>query len=213
MARKKLFRIQESTVLENIIQYDDPDAKKIIEDFSKSTEKIILELGCGRGEYTVGLARIFSDGHCIGMDVQGERIWHGAKSALEQKLENVLFLRGHIEQLSEYFAEQSVDQIWIPFPDPFLREKKAKKRLTSPRFLTMYKKILKQNGTVHLKTDNEVLYQFSKETVQNFGAKILLKNEELELSQDPQSPFSIQTQYEKRYRAEGKNIFYLCFQF
>ncbi len=212
MPRKKLFRIQEALILPNILQHDNPEVKKIISEFATESTKTFLELGCGRGEYTFGLGKMFPKAHCMGMDIQGERMWHGAKKALDEKIFNILFVRGQIEHICEYIPDHSIDEIWIPFPDPFLREKKAKKRLTGPRFLEMYTKILKKNGRVHLKTDNHILYEFSKETIQNFGAKILEMDENLLLSQDSHNPLSIQTQYEKRYRSEGKNIFYLCFE-
>lgn len=210
MARKKLHRIEEATVLPNIIQHDNPNAKTILADFLMQKNNVFLELGCGRGEYTVGLSALFPDAACLGMDIQGERIWHGAKYALEQKKENILFFRGGIEKISEILPPHSIDEIWIPFPDPFPRKKKAKKRLTSPRFLEMYALLLKPNGIVNLKTDNEDLFWYTKETIETFGAKILSTDTDLN-AREKNPKESIQTQYEKRFTAEGKKIFLLSF--
>ncbi len=211
MARKKLFRIQEATILPNIVQHDNPDAKILVQEFLKKQKKAFLELGCGRGEYTIGLATLYPKVQCIGVDVQGERMWHGAKEGLMKKMENVLFIRTQIGKLLEFMPEHSIDEIWLPFSDPFPRKKKAKKRLTSPTFLKMYKKILKPGGIIHLKTDNENLFLYTKEIIEMTGAKIMQEDTDVQVTEDEKNPLNIQTQYEKRFRAQGKKIFHVSF--
>ena len=133
-----------------------------------NSHPIVLELGCGKGEYTVGLAREFPEKNFIGVDIKGSRIWRGARTALQDNLTNVRFLRTHIELINSFFGPGEVDEIWITFPDPQL--KKKRKRLTSSRFLTNYTRFLKNNGMVHLKTDNTVLYRYTLDlaTVNSF---------------------------------------------
>ncbi len=235
MPRKKLPRIQETLTMPNVIQHDDPDAKQYIEKFFDTPQKVLLELGCGRGEYTVGLSQLFPDAHCLGVDIQGERIWHGAKYAEEHNNDNIRFFRAPIRFMLDYVPEHSVDEIWIPFPDPFPRKKSARKRLTSPKFLDMYKKILKPGGVINLKTDNELLYFYSKETVETYGAKILQsienvyaditpenKKEVIESplfvlsaaltnSAAPEALTRIHTNFEKKFVRQEKKIFYLRF--
>lgn len=213
MARKKLIRIQEAMGFENIIHEDMPHPKESVEDFLHGAKKSFLELGCGRGEYTVGLSEMFENAKCIGVDIQGERIWHGARHALETKNKNTLFVRAHIGKITDFIPEHSIDEIWLPFSDPFPRKKNAKKRLTSERFLKMYTKILKPNGVVHVKTDNENLFWYSKETVEHFGAKIHELETDVPVTEDEKNPLNIQTQYEKRFRSQGKKIFHLSFSF
>lgn len=227
MARKKLIRIEEAMALPNIIHHEVPEAKESVAEFLVGAKKTFLELGCGRGEYTVGLSELFPKAHCLGVDIQGERIWHGAKHAIETNNDHILFLRGHIGKINEYVPAHSIDEIWIPFPDPFPRKRQAKKRLTSPRFLKMYQEILKPKGVVNLKTDNENLYLYSKETVQTLGLKILetcedvygstssLRGASVQAPQDKkeviESPLFIQTNFEKKFLKQGKKIFYLRF--
>ncbi|MCL4162187.1 UNVERIFIED_CONTAM: hypothetical protein GTU68_051039, partial [Idotea baltica] len=122
---------------------------------------LILELACGRGEYTLALAAHFKEQNFIGVDIKGARIWKGAKMALEQQLDNAAFLRTRIEQIELFFTPEEVDEIWITFPDPFLKKGKANRRLTSASFLDRYRKILKKGGLLHLKTDDPTLYNFT----------------------------------------------------
>ncbi len=134
---------------------------------------ITLELACGRGEYALALGRMFPDRNFIGVDIKGARIHQGARVALEENLSNVAFLRTRIEFIEHFFAKDEVADIWITFPDPFLNESKSNRRLTSPIFLNKYKQILQKNGTVHLKTDSPVLYDFTLEILQNTEGSIL----------------------------------------
>ena len=219
MARKKLIRIEEAMALPNIIHHDADTVKDIIAEFYAPSKYSFLELGCGRGEYTVGLSEIFPEAKCMGVDIQGERIWHGAKHALDTNNNNMLFLRAHIGQIDEYIPAHAIDEIWIPFPDPFPRKKQIKKRLTSPRFLKMYKKILKSDGVINLKTDNENLYHYSKEVIESLGIIPLIACEDIYQEMAPKSeeenrtsPLFIKTNFERKFLQQGKKIYYLRFQ-
>lgn len=165
---------------------------------------IVLELACGRGEYAVALGRAFPEKNFIGVDIKGARIWEGAKIALEQQLKNVAFLRTRIEQISLFFEKDEVDEIWITFPDPFLRESKENRRLTSAYFLTEYRKFLKKNGIIHLKTDSPDLYEFTLETLKNdTNAKLLYAENDI-YSQSLLFPeWQYQTYYEKKNIAQS----------
>lgn len=174
-------------------------------------DHVILELGCGGGQYTLGLAKLFPDATVVGIDIKGARMWHGAKAALEEGLENVKFLRILIEDLDQYFADGEVDEIWITFPDPHSRLGKAKKRLTSPRFLEMYRRLLKPSGELHLKTDDDALFEYSKKTLKQEAWKIRDMTEDLYTSNLIGMRLFIQTMYEKRHLDEGRKIKYLRF--
>ncbi|PRY15554.1 tRNA (guanine-N(7)-)-methyltransferase [Pontibacter ummariensis] len=176
---------------------------------------LVLEVGCGRGEYTVGMARLFPEKNFIGSDIKGARLWKGSTMAEEEELQNVAFLRSFIEKLDENFAEEEVDEIWITFPDPRPRDRDIKRRLTSPRFLELYKQILKADGVVHLKTDNTGLYQYTLEVLAELKDQIknLKYTADLYNSDLQEHTMGIYTTYEKRYLAEGVSIKYLQFQF
>lgn len=174
--------------------------------------KVILELGCGAGDYSLALAAAYPDATVIGVDIKGSRLWHGAKRALDLKLPNAHFIRMRIEDLADCFAELEVDEIWITFPDPRPTKGDAKRRLTSPRFLEIYQKILKPDGLVHLKTDDRGLWEYTIETCKSFGF-ILKESFESVHEQSPEGSLlrTTLTAYEKRYLSEGKAIFYLLF--
>jgi tRNA (guanine-N7-)-methyltransferase len=171
---------------------------------------LVLELGCGKGEYTLGLARRFQTNNFIGVDIKGARIWRGARTALEENIPNVMFLRTHIEQINSFFDTDEADEIWITFPDPQL--KKRRKRLTSPRFLFQYMRFLKNNGLVHLKTDNEVLYHYTLELAQINNFKVHHNTNDLYHSNLDGAVKEIQTYYEKQFLAQEMTIKYLCFE-
>jgi tRNA (guanine-N7-)-methyltransferase len=182
----------------------------------KNDHPIVLELGCGKGEYTVGLAQKYRGTNFIGVDIKGNRIWVGARSALEKKLDNVAFLRTRIDQVDAAFSKDEVSAIWITFPDPQPTQKREKKRLTSPRFLERYKKFLKPGGIIHLKTDSELLYDYTLELVQKNKYTLLDHTNDLYASADDEKRMdvkSIKTYYEERFLREGKKITYLCFRF
>lgn len=171
---------------------------------------ITLELACGRGEYTVGLARRFPERNFIGVDVKGARIWKGAKQAEAEKLRNAAFLRTRIECLTSFFAPGEIDEMWITFPDPFPRFGQANRRLTSPVFLKLYKQLIRPGGTLHLKTDNTALFLYSLEQVLADAAlQIELVSDNVDFLTDEITELSIPTFYERLHRGEGAFIKYL----
>ncbi len=173
---------------------------------------ITLELACGRGEYTLALAKRYKNRNFIGMDIKGARIWRGAKNALDQGLEHVAFLRSRIEQVEHFFGNEEIDEIWITFPDPFLREVKANRRLTSPPFLARYRKILKKGGIIHLKTDNTMLYEYTLDVLkEEKGVKILEQNDDIYADELPHPDLDIKTYYEKKHLANKLTIKYVAF--
>lgn len=184
-------------------------------EFFKNTNPLVLELGCGRGEYTIGLAKAYPEKNFIGIDIKGARLWRGAKTVQEQLLPNVAFLRVQIESLTQYFDQNEVSEIWITFPDPQSAQRRTRKRLTSIRFLKYYRDIVRPNGIVHLKTDDEPLHQFSLEELPLAGARMLQSSKDIyaDLANNESSLTTIQTTYEKIFLKEGKKINYLQFDF
>ncbi|HFA51647.1 MAG TPA: tRNA (guanosine(46)-N7)-methyltransferase TrmB [Bacteroidetes bacterium] len=179
----------------------------------KNNNPITLELACGKGEYTLGLATDNPGRNFIGVDIKGARIWRGAKTALEQGLENAAFLRTRIEQVNLFFAEAEVDGIWITFADPFLKKGKENRRLTSSFFLNLYEKILKPGGLVHLKTDDPTLYGFTLETLaKQQKYKLLYHDDDIYSKPLPVPELALKTFYEKQHLAAGKTIKYVRFQ-
>jgi tRNA (guanine-N7-)-methyltransferase len=174
---------------------------------------LTLELACGKGDYAIGLAESFPQRNFIGVDIKGARIWRGAKTALEKGLQNVAFLRTRIEQIALFFEKNEVDEIWITFPDPFLRDSKANRRLTSAMFLGQYREILKPGGLVHLKTDEPNLYDFTLETLaaQN-DYSLQYHDDDIYAKPLPMPELEIKTFYEKQHLAAGKTIKYVRFQ-
>lgn len=215
MGKDKLRRFAEITAFENVIELE--DGKSLKGQWSngqfKNNNPVVLELGCGKGEYTVNLARLFPDVNFIGIDYKGNRIWRGAKTAIEDHIPNVAFLRIQIENLLDYFGSNEVSDIWITFPDPQPQVSREKKRLTSPRFLGMYKKILKETGSIHLKTDSDSLYEYTFDKVSSPEFNVHINTSDLYNSQYADEVLSIKTYYEKKYLASNKNINYLKFNF
>jgi tRNA (guanine-N7-)-methyltransferase len=178
----------------------------------KKNQPIILELACGRGEYTLGLARMFPNHNFIGVDIKGARIHQGARVALAENLQNVAFLRTRIEQIESFFAADEVSEIWITFPDPFLNEGKENKRLTSPPFLERYRRFLKPKGLMQLKTDSPVLYDFTLETIQNDEkCQLLYANDDIYARELDFEALHMKTYYEKKHLAVNKTIKYIQF--
>jgi tRNA (guanine-N7-)-methyltransferase len=213
MARKKHKRIQEATLLPNIFDNSCAGQADFWSKFFGNNNPIILELGCGKGEYVLALAKLWPNFNFVGVDKKGARLWYGAKTALANKINNVAFLRIDISNLSQFFAPHSIEQIWLTFPDPYPKKRQAKKRLTSPLFLNQYKKIIKPKAQLHLKTDNEQLFAYSLKTLTNNGWRTIKKTTDLYQSQLFTKPsLQIQTTYEKRHRQQGKKIFYACWQ-
>lgn len=216
--KRKLERFKEIEALPNVIEPTKEHYHyvrgKWNEDIFKNTNPITVELACGRGEYTVGLARLFPNNNYIGVDIKGERIWKGSSQALEEGLSNVAFLRTMILLIENFFAEREVNEIWITFPDPRPRKRDIKRRLTSPRFMTMYKKLLKPGGYVRLKTDNTELYQYSLEELQNRNDITDLKfTDDVYNSELRPECFDIKTRFELQFASKGEKIKYLRFRF
>ena len=179
----------------------------------KNDHPITLELACGKGDYAVGLAQRFPDRNFTGVDIKGARIWRGAKTAIESGLENVAFLRTRIEQLALFFDENEVDEIWITFPDPFLRKGKENRRLTSPNFLVLYPKLLKKGGLIHLKTDDPAFCEYTLEVLaKQKNYSLLYHDDDIYAKPLPMPELEIKTFYEKQHLAAGKTIKYIRFR-
>jgi len=213
VGKDKLKRFAEVATFGNVVQLDagKPFKGKWSTDFFKNNNPVVLELACGKGEYTVNLARLFPQRNFIGIDYKGNRIWRGAKTALEDGVTNVGFLRIQIENIPDYFGHQEVDEIWITFPDPQPQLSREKKRLTSPQFLEKYRSILKPGGIIHLKTDNDGLHAYTAEKIAHHALQLHAKTEDLYRSEHLNEVLSIKTYYEKKYLLKNKNINYLKF--
>lgn len=211
MAQKKLLRFAQIKEFENVFEYPTGMQGKWHAHF-KNKQPIILELACGRGEYTVSLAKLHPDKNFIGIDIKGNRMYIGAKKALDEKIENAAFLRTQIEKLPGYFGQDEIDEIWITFPDPQLRLSKAKKRLTHPRFLRLYQQVLKAEGLIHLKTDSPDLYLFTKKAAGILGIDILVDLDNAYSHENIAAELKIKTHYESLDIAGSKRIHYLQFK-
>jgi len=181
-------------------------------EFFQNSNPITLELGCGKGEYTVNLAKRYPERNFIGIDIKGARIWKGAKTANEMDLKNVAFLRTRIELIQSFFGKDEVEEIWITFPDPQLKKKRNKKRLTAARFLNLYKIFLIDNGLVHLKTDSDILHHYTRKLLEHNKLKILQQSDDLYQSGFDDDILRIKTYYENQFLDEGCKITYISFQ-
>ena len=208
MGHKKLIRFRAIDTYSNVLQYPE-NMKGNWGAFFKNKNPIVLELACGKGEYSVNLGRQNKDRNYIGVDIKGNRIYNGAKIALTEGLENVAFLRIHIGQITEYFAAGEVDEMWIVFSDPVL--KKPKNRLTHERFLHAYQQILKPGARINLKTDSKELYDFTLEVIADQGCTIHENIADIYGQGKAIGPLAIQTFYEKMHLADGRTIYYVCF--
>ena len=216
--RSKLQRFRENFERDNVIEPGKPIFDLIKgnwnQDYFQNSNPIVLELGCGNGEYSVGLAKNFESKNFIGVDVKGTRIWRGSKDAIELNLKNVAFLRTQILQIENHVAENEVSEIWITFPDPRPRKRDIKRRLTSPRFLNIYKSLLQEGGLVHLKTDNTPLFDYTLEVLSTEIEVIdLVHTHDLYQTDLLKDHFGIQTRYEKIFMDKGEKIKYLRFKF
>ncbi len=223
MGKNKLARFAENKTLPNVIQPTRDEAlsgfhlkgKWRAEHF-KNANPIVLELGCGKGEYSVGLAKAFPEKNFIGLDIKGARFWFGAKEAIQENINNVAFLRTQIELIDCFFEENEVDEIWITFPDPQIKYRRTKHRLTHPDFLSRYRKILKPDGIIHLKTDSEFLHGYTLGLLQGLGYEILTAHHDIygAIEYEPDTPLlrGIQTHYEELFSAKGKLITYIKFR-
>jgi tRNA (guanine-N7-)-methyltransferase len=215
VGKDKLRRFAEVDTFSNVLQLDEgkPFNGQWSKGFFKNDNPVVLELACGKGEYAVNLARLFPGKNFIGIDYKGNRIWRGAKTALEDGVNNVAFLRIQIETILDYFAPGELDEIWITFPDPQPQLSREKKRLTSPRFLEKYKLLLKPGGSVNLKTDNDDLHAYTSEKINELSLNLHIKTKDLYHSEFADEVLSIKTYYEKKYLKDNKNINYLKFSF
>ncbi len=204
--------------LEEVFRTDYQLKGKWSEKVFKNDHPLVLELGCGKGEYSLGLAREFPEKNFIGIDIKGARMWRGAKTALEEGLQNVAFLRTRIEFISGCFGKDEVDEIWITFPDPQPKDRQEKKRLTGPLFIERYRQFLKREGTIHLKTDNAFFYEYTLEQIEEKGYELLHASDQLydqkisEFDEPFQRILKIKTHYEKLFTEKGHQIHYLRFR-
>ena len=208
MAQKKLERFAALKTFPNVLEYPLEMPGKW-QAFFKNTNPVVLELACGRGEYTVGLAKLFPHQNFMGVDVKGNRMYIGAKKCLTEPVSNACFLRTQIEKITDYFTPGEVDEIWITFPDPQLRLSKAKKRLTHPRFLRLYQHILKPGGFIHLKTDSPDLYLFTKQVAELYDLIIVEDSDNIYAEPLIKDELKIKTHYESLDIAQSKKIHYL----
>lgn len=220
-SKNKLKRFKENETFTNVIQPTREDLTekefylkgKWNKEFFKNENPIVLELGCGKGEYSVGLAQRFPEKNFIGIDIKGARFWRGAKTAVEEHISNVGFLRTQIELVEYAFAENEVDEIWITFPDPQIKYKRTKHRMTNTTFLQRYKKILKPDGLVHLKTDSEFMHGYTLGLLHGEGHEVLYANHDVYRNEgSPEEVTSIQTFYESQYLEQNKPITYIRFK-
>ena len=210
MAQKKLLRFAQIKTFSNVLEYP-TGMKGKWHEFFKNENPVILELACGRGEYTIGLASLYPGQNFIGIDIKGNRMYIGAKKAMDNALVNAAFLRTQVEKITDYFSAGEVSDIWITFPDPQLRGSKAKKRLTHPRFLRLYREILKTGGTINLKTDSPQLYQFTKTVIGLYKLDLIEEMEDAYSQPGITEALKIRTHYEGLDIAQSKKIHYLKF--
>jgi tRNA (guanine-N7-)-methyltransferase len=220
-SKNKLKRFKENETFKNVIQ---PTREELVKkdfvlkgkwnkDFFKNDNPLVLELGCGKGEYSVELGRKYPNKNFIGIDIKGARFWRGAKTALEENITNVGFLRTQIELVDHAFAPNEVDEIWITFPDPQIKYKRTKHRMTNSDFLQRYKSILKPDGVVNLKTDSEFMHGYTLGLLQGAGHEILYANHDVYKQEgSPEEVTSIQTFYESQYLEQNKPITYIRFK-
>lgn len=211
MKAKKLTRFAAIRIFQNVFEFPENISSQWPAEF-KNEHPLVLELACGKGEYTVNMAKAFPEKNFIGVDIKGNRMFVGAQKALQEKIDNVRFLRIRIESILQYFAPGCISEIWITFPDPFLRESKAKNRLTHHKFLAIYQQLLKPGGIIHLKTDSTELYTFTLEMIAHHQCSIIDNQADIYSKGMPGFPLNIQTFYEGMHLADNRIIKYVSFQ-
>ena len=220
MAKNKLKRFDDMAAYPNVIA---PKFEEVFRtdfrlkghwknEFFGNSRPLTLELGCGKGEYTVALARKYPEKNFIGVDIKGARMWVGATEALQNKLTNVVFLRTRIEFINSCFAPDEISEIWITFPDPQPQQSRENKRLTSPRFLQSYRQIMQPKGIIHLKTDSQSMFDYTRNIVESNNFSTIYCTDDLYNSNYEDDILSVQTYYEKMFKDKGFNIKYLKFQ-
>lgn len=217
-SKNKLQRFAENEQFDNLFQYsydrlnaDSFPHKGKWASFFQKDHPLVLELGCGKGEYTVGLAARYPDKNFIGVDIKGARIWRGLKNAEEKSLRNVAFVRTRIELIEHFFDADEVSEIWITFPDPQPQKSRERKRLTSDRFLNRYRKLLKRGGLIHLKTDSQLLYDYTLETLNRLSHQVHYYSDDLYGNSEELEVKSIRTFYEQMWLSQGLTIKYIRF--
>lgn len=219
MAKRKLERYHALNDLDNVIELEDysPDTISVhrgkwCESVFGNDQPLILELACGKGDYTLALAERYPSINFVGVDIKGDRIWRGAVEASDKNLINVRFLRIYIDHINNYFSDNEVDEIWITFPDPYLNEKKENKRLTSPVFLDRYRNLLKKGGRVSLKTDSPELFDFTLEVIKDQKLEIVSFVDDVHGAEHSVPNLDILTYYERKHLEDGKKIFFVSFR-
>ncbi len=218
MPRRKLQRFEENNILPNLFQ---PDYQELLSGFFlkgkwsplyfENNQPVVIELGCGKGEYTIGLAEMFPEKNFIGIDIKGSRMWVGCKTALQKSLKNVAFIRRHISGIEHLFSENEIDEIWISFPDPHLKDRSAKRRLTSPDYMARYSRVLKPGGMIHLKTDDDTLYQYTLNVCEQHQFQIVQKSVDIYGENIGGPATALQTYYEQIWINKGFKIKYISF--
>lgn len=216
MGKNKLQRYADNVTHENVFEHTDfgdhetPAGKWADEVFGNSYP-VVVELACGKGDYTTALAEKNPANNFIGIDIKGDRIWKGARRAMDKNLENVRFLRCYIDHLDNFFTKNEISEFWITFPDPYLKKSKEKKRLTSPRFLSIYRKVAIDDAIIHLKTDSTPLFRSTESVIEQQGLRILNYYEDLYNQNPDDEILSIKTYYEKKHLQEGRTIQFVSF--
>ncbi len=214
MTKRKLQRFNEIGTFKNVLQLDEGKAfKGNWKGFFGNDKPIVLELACGKGEYSVNLAKKFAYKNFIGIDYKGNRLWVGAKMALDEGIENVAFLRIQIQHILDHFDHNEIDEIWITFPDPQAQSPLERKRLTNPVFLAKFKSVLKKGGFINLKTDNDGFFAYTLEKIAEAGYLIHQQTSNVYKSDILDDVLSIKTHYERIYLQKDKNINYVKFSF
>ncbi len=218
-SKNKLRHFAENLTFPNMFQPKYEDLKedfrlkgKWNSDFFKNNNPITLEVGCGKGEYTVGLAQKYPQRNFIGMDIKGARMWRGCKTSNELKMTNVAFVRNYVQMVPQLFAQGEIDELWITFPDPQPKKIKISKRLTSPAFLQRYFQILKPGGIINFKTDNEPLFNYTLDVIKEHNHKLILSVKDLYNYDGLEEVKEIRTYYEKLFSEQGYAINYMQFQ-
>lgn len=210
MGQQKLVRFEAIKSFENVFQFPENQAGNW-DKFFNNQHPITVELACGKGDYAVAMAKLFPEKNFVGVDIKGNRMYVGAKTAIKENIPNVAFLRTQILDLEKYFAKEEIKEIWITFPDPFLRASKTSKRLTSPRFLSIYQRLLPKGAVINLKTDSTELFEFTLETIAEQGCKIVNRIDNVYENGHPEGLLGIQTFYEKMHLEDNRIIKFVSF--